>query len=106
MPCWLAQADLRDPDAIDRLFEDLGGDSPRLDLLINSAASFESKPFAEITAAEYARVTEVTYLGVVHGTMAALSRMRSRDRGVIGSRLVIDDIVHTVVGVMPPGFRA
>lgn len=32
-------------------------------------------------------------------------RRFGRDRGVIGSRLVIDDVVHTVVGVMPPGFR-
>ena len=32
-------------------------------------------------------------------------RRFGRDRGVIGRRLVIDDIVHTVVGVMPPGFR-
>jgi NAD(P)-dependent dehydrogenase (short-subunit alcohol dehydrogenase family) len=38
---------------------------------------------AEITAAEHARVTGVTYLGVVHGTMAALSRMREGDRVVI-----------------------
>ena len=34
-------------------------------------------------AAEYRRVTEVTYLGYVHGTLAALRRMRPRDRGTI-----------------------
>jgi len=37
----------------------------------------------EMTPAEYKRVTEVTYLGYVHGTLAALGRMASRDRGVI-----------------------
>jgi short-subunit dehydrogenase len=36
-----------------------------------------------MTAEEYRRVTEVTYLGIVHGTLAALRRMRARDRGVI-----------------------
>jgi NAD(P)-dependent dehydrogenase (short-subunit alcohol dehydrogenase family) len=37
----------------------------------------------EMTADEFRRVTEVTYLGVVHGTLAALRRMLPRDRGVI-----------------------
>jgi hypothetical protein len=40
-------------------------------------------PFTEITPAEFRRATEVTYLGCVWGTMAALRRMLSRDRGVI-----------------------
>jgi NADP-dependent 3-hydroxy acid dehydrogenase YdfG len=40
-------------------------------------------PFAEMTPEEYRRVTEVTYLGFVHGTMAALRLMRPRDRGTI-----------------------
>jgi short-subunit dehydrogenase len=40
-------------------------------------------PLSEVTPAEFRRVTEVTYLGTVHGTMAALRRMRTRDRGVI-----------------------
>jgi hypothetical protein len=40
-------------------------------------------PVKETTAAEFARVTAVTYLGVVNGTLAALHRMQPRDRGVI-----------------------
>jgi short-subunit dehydrogenase len=40
-------------------------------------------PFAEISPAEFRRVTEVSYLGFVHGTMAALARMRFRDHGTI-----------------------
>jgi short-subunit dehydrogenase len=36
-----------------------------------------------MSAAEFRRVTEVTYLGYVHGTLAALKRMLPRDRGVI-----------------------
>jgi NAD(P)-dependent dehydrogenase (short-subunit alcohol dehydrogenase family) len=40
-------------------------------------------PIAEMAPEEFRRVTEVTYLGAVYGTMAALKRMRPRDRGVI-----------------------
>jgi NAD(P)-dependent dehydrogenase (short-subunit alcohol dehydrogenase family) len=40
-------------------------------------------PVVEMQPAEYKRVTEVTYLGVVHGTLAALRRMKPRNRGVI-----------------------
>jgi len=40
-------------------------------------------PFKQITAEEFKRVTEVTYLGAVYGTMAALRRMLRRDRGCI-----------------------
>jgi hypothetical protein len=43
-----------------------------------------------MTAAEFRRVTEVTYLGAVYGTLAALRRMRARDRGsivLVGSAL-------------------
>ena len=40
-------------------------------------------PFADLTPDEYRRATEVTYLGYVYGTMAALRRMRLRDRGTI-----------------------
>ncbi|MGI8815675.1 MAG: SDR family oxidoreductase [Pseudonocardia sp.] len=40
-------------------------------------------PFHQITPEEYRRVTEVSYLGFVHGTMVALSRMRPHNRGTI-----------------------
>src|SRR5205085_5479527 len=40
-------------------------------------------PISEIPAEEFKRVTEVTYLGAVHGTLSALRRMLPRDRGVI-----------------------
>jgi hypothetical protein len=40
-------------------------------------------PFSEISADEFKRVTEVAYLGYVHGTMAALAKMRPRNRGAI-----------------------
>jgi NAD(P)-dependent dehydrogenase (short-subunit alcohol dehydrogenase family) len=54
-----------------------------VDVWVNVAFTSVFAPFAEITAEEFRRVTEVSYLGFVHGTMAALSRMRPRDRGTI-----------------------
>jgi len=40
-------------------------------------------PFSQIRADEFRRATEVTYLGTVHGTMAALRLMRQRDSGTV-----------------------
>jgi short-subunit dehydrogenase len=40
-------------------------------------------PVAEMTPEEFRRVTEVTYLGAVHGTLAALRRMKARNSGTI-----------------------
>jgi NADP-dependent 3-hydroxy acid dehydrogenase YdfG len=54
-----------------------------IDLWINNAMVSVLSPALRMTAAEYRRVTEVTYLGYVHGTLAALRRMVPRDRGVI-----------------------
>jgi NAD(P)-dependent dehydrogenase (short-subunit alcohol dehydrogenase family) len=54
-----------------------------IDVWVNVAFTSVFAPFAEITPEEFRRVTEVNYLGFVYGTMAALNRMRPRDRGVI-----------------------
>jgi NAD(P)-dependent dehydrogenase (short-subunit alcohol dehydrogenase family) len=54
-----------------------------IDVWVNDAFTSVFAPFAEITAAEFHRVTEVSYLGFVYGTMAALARMRPRGRGTI-----------------------
>lgn len=54
-----------------------------IDVWINNAMVTVFAPFEAITPAEFRRVTEVTYLGAVHGTMAALARMFPRDRGTI-----------------------
>src|SRR4029453_17385623 len=40
-------------------------------------------PFVDVAPEEYKRATEVTYLGTVYGTMAALRRMTARDEGTI-----------------------
>lgn len=54
-----------------------------IDIWINNAMVSVFSPVKKMTPEEYKRVTEVTYLGVVYGTLAALKRMLPRDRGVI-----------------------
>jgi NAD(P)-dependent dehydrogenase (short-subunit alcohol dehydrogenase family) len=54
-----------------------------IDIWVNVAFTSVFAPFTDIRPEEYRRVTEVSYLGYVHGTMAALSRMRPRDHGAI-----------------------
>ena len=54
-----------------------------IDIWINVAFTSVFAPFHDIAAEEYRRVTEVSYLGYVYGTMVALSRMRPRNAGTI-----------------------
>ena len=54
-----------------------------IDTWINDAMTSVFSPFREMTAGEFKRVTEVTYLGQVYGMMAALRRMVPCDRGAI-----------------------
>jgi NAD(P)-dependent dehydrogenase (short-subunit alcohol dehydrogenase family) len=65
--------------AADRATSELGP----IDLWINNAFSSVFAPFMQVKPEEFRRATEVTYLGYVHGTRAALKRMLPRDRGVI-----------------------
>jgi NAD(P)-dependent dehydrogenase (short-subunit alcohol dehydrogenase family) len=55
----------------------------RIDLWINNAMASVFSPIKEMTPEEFKRVTDVTYLGYVYGTMAALKRMQKRDQGMI-----------------------
>ena len=65
--------------AADRTEQELGP----IGIWVNVAMATVFAPVAKLTAAEFKRGTEVTYLGQVHGTMAALKRMRTRNRGTI-----------------------
>ncbi|MEO5810776.1 MAG: SDR family oxidoreductase [Rhodanobacter sp.] len=65
--------------AAERVERELGP----IDIWINAAMATIFAPVSEITAEEFRRATDVTYLGTVHGTMSALKRMRPRDRGKI-----------------------
>jgi NAD(P)-dependent dehydrogenase (short-subunit alcohol dehydrogenase family) len=66
-------------DAAERAEREFGS----IDIWVNDAMTTIFAPFLEITPEEFKRATEVTYLGQVYGTMAALKRMRSRNRGTI-----------------------
>jgi NAD(P)-dependent dehydrogenase (short-subunit alcohol dehydrogenase family) len=65
--------------AADRIEDEFGP----IDTWINVAFTSVFAPFHEIGPDEYRRVTEVSYLGYVYGTMAALSKMRPRNQGTI-----------------------
>jgi short-subunit dehydrogenase len=54
-----------------------------IDIWVNNAMTSVFSPIKEMTADDFKRVTEVTYLGYVYGTLAALKRMLPRDRGTI-----------------------
>ncbi len=75
--------DVADFAAVDRAAERVETDLGPIDVWVNVAFTSVFAPFTEITPEEFKRVTEVTYLGYVHGTMAALRRMKTRDRGTI-----------------------
>jgi NAD(P)-dependent dehydrogenase (short-subunit alcohol dehydrogenase family) len=54
-----------------------------IDVWVNDAMATIFAPFLQVEPAEFKRATEVTYLGTVYGTMAALKRMVPRDRGTV-----------------------
>jgi NAD(P)-dependent dehydrogenase (short-subunit alcohol dehydrogenase family) len=55
----------------------------RIDVWVNNAMATVFGPISALNGNQIRRATEVTYLGAVYGTMSALKRMRTRDRGVI-----------------------
>jgi NAD(P)-dependent dehydrogenase (short-subunit alcohol dehydrogenase family) len=76
-------ADVSDPAAVaaaaERVVERWGG----IEVWVNCAMATMFAPIADISAAEFRRVTEVTYLGYVYGTMTALKHMRRHNNGTI-----------------------
>ncbi|GAB3448832.1 SDR family oxidoreductase [Streptomonospora sediminis] len=76
-------ADVADPGAVDRAAERAEQELGPIDVWINNAFTGVFAPVSETEPEEFRRVTEVTYLGYVHGTKAALTRMLPRDRGTI-----------------------
>ena len=76
-------ADVADADAVDRAAAATEQHWGRIDTWINAAMVSVLARVKDTTPAEYRRVTEVTYLGYVHGTLAALRRMLPRDEGTI-----------------------
>jgi NAD(P)-dependent dehydrogenase (short-subunit alcohol dehydrogenase family) len=75
--------DVAFPDQVETAAEAVERELGPIDIWVNNAMASVFSPIREMSAEEFRRVTEVTYLGVVYGTLAALRRMLSRDRGVI-----------------------
>ena len=75
--------DVSDFQAVDKAADTIEQQFGPIDVWVNVAFVSVFAPFWEISADEFRRVTEVSYLGFVHGTMAALNRMRPRNQGVI-----------------------
>jgi NAD(P)-dependent dehydrogenase (short-subunit alcohol dehydrogenase family) len=76
-------ADVADGEAVDKAAEEVMRAFGRIDIWVNNAMATIYSPVARIRAEEVRRVTEVTYLGQVHGTLAALRHMRPRKSGTI-----------------------
>ncbi|MGH3795346.1 MAG: SDR family oxidoreductase [Pseudonocardiaceae bacterium] len=75
--------DVADYDQIEASARQVEDTLGPIDVWINAAFTSVFAPFREIKPEEFRRVTEVSYLGFVYGTMVALARMRPRDRGTI-----------------------
>jgi short-subunit dehydrogenase len=77
------QVDVADAEAVEAAAARLEEACGPIDVWVNNAMASVFSPVTEMTASDYKRVTEVTYLGVVHGTLAALRRMVPRNAGSI-----------------------
>lgn len=87
--------DVSDHEAVDDAAEMVERKLGPIDVWVNNAMVSVFSPVLEMEPEEYQRVTNVTYLGVVHGTIAALRRMKERNRGAIvqvGSALALRSI--------------
>lgn len=80
---WVHTVDVADAQQVDYAAAQIEAELGPIDIWVNNAMVTVLSPVSKMVAEEYRRVTEVTYLGTVHGTCAALRHMRSRNRGVI-----------------------
>jgi short-subunit dehydrogenase len=76
-------ADMADYEQLESAAQEIERELGPIDVWVNAGFSSVFAPFEEISADEFRRVTEVSYLGFVYGTMVALRGMRGRDRGTI-----------------------
>lgn len=75
--------DVADPEQVEAAAEAVVHRFGPIDVWVNNAMVSVFSPVKQMRPEEYRRVTEITYLGTVHGTLAALKRMLPRDRGTI-----------------------
>lgn len=77
------QADVADADALQKAADQIEHEFGPIDVWINNAMVTIYAGIVDIAPKEFHQVTQVTYLGQVYGTLAALKHMRTRNRGVI-----------------------
>ncbi|HEY7404245.1 MAG TPA: SDR family oxidoreductase [Candidatus Angelobacter sp.] len=77
------RVDVADPAQVEAAARQVEDQLGPIDIWVNNAMASVFSPIKEMPAEEFKRVTEVTYLGYVYGTLAALKRMLQRDRGTI-----------------------
>jgi len=75
--------DMADADQVEAAASRVEDELGPIDIWVNNAMATIFAPFDKISSEDYRRVTDVTYHGFVWGTMAALKRMRPRNRGTI-----------------------
>jgi len=75
--------DVADPDQVEAAAEAVEQELGPIDVWVNDAMATVFARFVDIQPQEFRRATEVSYLGAVYGTMAALKRMVPRDRGTV-----------------------
>lgn len=75
--------DVADPEQVEEAAAHAEHELGPIDIWVNNAMASVFSPIREMTAEEFERVTKVTYLGYVYGSLAALKRMLPRDRGTI-----------------------
>jgi NAD(P)-dependent dehydrogenase (short-subunit alcohol dehydrogenase family) len=75
--------DVADHEAVEKAADEVEEELGPIDVWVNNAMVTVFGPVADLSPEEFRRVTDVTYLGSVWGAMAAVSRMRPRNRGTI-----------------------
>lgn len=75
--------DMADAAAVEAAAEQIESQLGPIEVWVNNAMATIFAPVQALSPAEFERATAVTYLGTVYGTLAALKRMRPRNRGVI-----------------------
>jgi short-subunit dehydrogenase len=76
-------ADVADAAAVEAAADRAEAELGPIDVWVNVAMATVFSPVSKLTPEEIERGTRVTYLGQVHGAMAALARMRKRNQGSI-----------------------
>ncbi|MDQ2801729.1 MAG: SDR family oxidoreductase, partial [Pseudomonadota bacterium] len=96
----VAPADVSDSEALESAAAKVERELGVIDVWVNDAGVSVVAPFTEITADEFRRVTDVTYMGTVNGVRTALKHMRPRDHGTIVN--VASAIAYRGIPLMAP----